>query len=87
MQLHRFLMSNYENGKNASETIKPSEYDDILTEALLRAAEINRRLDSGRSGRGFTKTTIRQTCESFLAGKEASANCEAPTIKKYRAEL
>jgi len=82
------LLRWHENGKNASDTIKPSEYDDILSEALLRAAEINRRLESKRrSGAGFTKATVREACEALLASKEASPDCHGPTIKKYRQEL
>jgi len=83
------LLRWFENGKNATDTIKASDYGDILTEALLRAAEINRRLElKGSSGRGFKKVTIRQACEEFLRGKEGSDTCSAGrTIRKYRGEL
>ncbi len=46
------LLHWFENGRNTTDTIKTSEYDDVLTEALLRAAEINRRLSNGRSPDG-----------------------------------
>jgi len=82
------LMRWFENGKNSTDTIRASEYDDILTEALLRAAEINGRLESKRrSGAGFSKATVREACKALLASKEASPDCHGSTIKKYRQEL
>jgi integrase len=82
------LLRWYENGRGASDTIKASEYPELLTEALLRAAEINRRLDSGRSGRNFKKTTIKQACKAYLANKEVSDTCSSGrTIGSYRTKL
>ena len=43
------LLKWYKNGRSCSDTVKPSDYDNVMTEAPLRAAEINRHLSNGRS--------------------------------------
>ncbi len=59
-----------------------------MAEALTRAGEINAELaHRRRSERSYRRTTVKQACELFLAGKESAPDCSGPTIKKYRQEM
>ncbi|MHC4252168.1 MAG: hypothetical protein ACYS9X_23870, partial [Planctomycetota bacterium] len=77
-----------QDGRTVTETVRPSDRDDVLAHALRRAVEINRELQhEGRIHSSFRKATVREACASFLAGKEASPSSSAATIVKYRQEL
>ena len=77
-----------EGGKDRYDTVYACEHRNMLTEALLRAQEIGRRLPPRGAKRGsMGRATIREACENFLASKEAAAGCSAATLKKYRQEI
>jgi len=77
-----------QNGKNAYDLVKSSEYENCMAEALARAAAINRELvERSAAGRTFQRATIREACLMYLEEREASPDCSGPTLRKYTEEL
>jgi len=77
-----------QDGKDAYDTVKAGEYENVMAEALTRAGEINAELaHRRRSRRSYRRTTVKKACELFLKSKEATPDCSGPTIRKYRQEM